>query len=320
MRLKELIVSSGMWFFWFPLRTALKRLPLWMTYAITTFLARLISIFYRELQDNIKEQLLYIFPDKNNTQELDRLSKETIVHDLKRRAEELLLGTLSKETISRIISFEGMENLNACIEYGKGTIILLSHFGSFFMILPALARRDYKVNQMVGPSPYNKGVQKMILRARQKENAKLPVNFILVEKGIRPVFQALKNNELVAIALDGRAGDIWVECSFFGRAAYFSQGIMKLAVKTGAAVLPTFIIRQKDNTHRLVFEKPIFTDGLSQEAAALNEHTQTLVSILEGYVAKHPEHFAMNMAIYAEQLRKGVCNKPLFKPDTGGQM
>ncbi|MBF0553560.1 MAG: lysophospholipid acyltransferase family protein [Nitrospirae bacterium] len=318
MRLKEYIFDIAMWMFWFPLRTIAKLLPLRTAYSITRLLAFLVCIFYKEFKDKIKEQLVCIVPDKDNLRELDRLSEETIVYDLKRRMEELLLGTMSKETIDRIITYEGWENLNETVARGKGTIILLSHFGSFFMILPALAFKGYRISQIVGPSPYRNKIQKMILRARHSENAKLPVNFIFSENGLRPIFTALKNNELIALALDGRAGDIWVDVRFFNRTAHFSQGILKLAIKTGAAILPTYIIRQQDDTHRLVFEKPIFTEGLPRDIGTVAEYTQRLVSILEGYVSKYPSHFAMIMAIVAENVRKGIYKKPLFKPVAGG--
>ncbi|MBF0459060.1 MAG: lysophospholipid acyltransferase family protein [Nitrospirae bacterium] len=315
MRLKEYLFDIGMWFFWFPLRAVVKRLPLRLSYGITRVLAYVVSAFFKELRENIKEQLLYIVPDK--PEELDRLSKETIVCDLKRRMEELLLGTFSKEQIERIITYEGTDNLNESVARGKGTIILLSHFGSFFMILPALAFKGYQVSQIAGPSPYNSKIQRMILRARQSENTRLPVKFILSENGLRPVFNALKNNELVAMALDGRAGDQWVDCQFLGTTAWFSSGILKLAIKTGAAVLPAYIIRQKDDTHSLVFERPVFTENLSTDTATLTEYTQMFVSILEGYVLRYPAQFAMIMTIVAGNVRKGICKKPLLKPLTG---
>ncbi|MBF0318815.1 MAG: lysophospholipid acyltransferase family protein [Nitrospirae bacterium] len=318
MRIKEFIFDIGMWFFWFPLRAVAKLLPLRATYAITSLLARLVCLFYKEFKEKIKEQLVYIVPDKDNLKELDRLAGETIAYDLKRRMEELLLGTFSKETIERIITYEGWENLNESVARGKGTIILLSHFGSFFMILPALAFKGYRVSQIVGPSPYRNRIQRMILRARHRENAKLPVNFIFSEVSLRPIFNALKNNELIALALDGRAGDIWVDVRFFDKTAYFSQGILKLAVKTGATILPTYIIRQHDDTHKLLFERPIFTEHLPRDFATVAEYTQRLVSILEGYVSRYPSHFAMIMAIVAENVRKGIYKKPLFKanPDS----
>ncbi|WP_420267164.1 lysophospholipid acyltransferase family protein [Candidatus Magnetominusculus dajiuhuensis] len=318
MRLKESIFDIGMWVFWFPLRAVAKLLPLKMAYSITRLLASLVCIFYKELRDKIKEQLVCIVPDKDNLRELDRLSEQTIVYDLKRRMEELLLGTLSKETIERIITYEGCDNLKESVDKGRGTIILLSHFGSFFMILPALAFKGYRISQIVGPSPYRNKIQKMILRARHSENAKLPVRFIFSENGLRPIFNALKNNELIAMALDGRAGDVWVDVQFFGRTAHFSQGILKLAIKTGATILPTYIIRQQDDTHRLVFERPIFAEGLPRDIGTVAEYTQRLVSILEGYVSKYPSHFAMIMTIVAENVRKGIYKKPLFKPVNSG--
>lgn len=317
MRVKEYLFDIGMWFFWFPLRAVVKRLPLRFAYGITRVLAYAVCVFFKELRENIKEQLIYIVPDKDKPNELDRLSKETIVYDLKRRMEELLLGTFSKEQIERIITYEGIDNLNESVARGKGTIILLSHFGSFFMILPALAFKGYQVSQIAGPSPYNSKIQRMILRARQSENTRLPVKFILSENGLRPVFNALKNNELVAMALDGRAGDSWVDCQFFGTTAWFSSGILKLAIKTGAAVLPSYIIRQKDDTHKLVFERPVFTENLSTDTATLAEYTQRFVSILEGYVSEYPSQFAMIMTIVASNVRKGICKKPLLKPATG---
>jgi len=43
---------------------------------------------------------------------------------------------------------------------------------------------------------------------------------------------------------------------FFGRKAATATGPVILAMRTGAAILPCFIIRQPDDTHKIIFEPP----------------------------------------------------------------
>ena len=75
----------------------------------------------------------------------------------------------------------------------------------------------------------------------------------------------------------------------------FSSGPFRLARKTGSPIIPTFVIRNRDDTHLLIFEKPIIllpksTTELKKTAAC---DTCKYTEFFSDYVKKYPCHFAM---------------------------
>jgi KDO2-lipid IV(A) lauroyltransferase len=99
---------------------------------------------------------------------------------------------------------------------------------------------------------------------------------------------ALRNNELVFIPIDQNFGTGGVFVDFFAQKAATATGPVVLAQRTGAAVVPCFIIRQKDDTHKLVFETAInLQDGnSSEETVSIN--IQKLTDIIESYIRRYP--------------------------------
>jgi KDO2-lipid IV(A) lauroyltransferase len=61
-----------------------------------------------------------------------------------------------------------------------------------------------------------------------------------------------------------------------------------LALRTKAAVIPSFIVRQKDDTHKIIFEEPLnLEEGRTyQETIIIN--IQKLTNIIESYIRKYP--------------------------------
>ena len=61
-----------------------------------------------------------------------------------------------------------------------------------------------------------------------------------------------------------------------------------LALRTKAAIIPCFIIRQKDDTHKIIFEEPLnLKEGkTAEETIVIN--IQKLTRIIETYIRRYP--------------------------------
>jgi KDO2-lipid IV(A) lauroyltransferase len=85
-------------------------------------------------------------------------------------------------------------------------------------------------------------------------------------------------------------GGVFVD--FFGRKAATATGPVVLAQRTKAALLPCFIIRQKDDTHRIIFEKPLdLVEGKDAEET-ITINIQRLTNIIETYIRKYPAEWS----------------------------
>ena len=84
--------------------------------------------------------------------------------------------------------------------------------------------------------------------------------------------KALKANHTVAMLGDRPTGGPTMDVEWFGRRTQFPQGPWRMAVKTGATLLPTFMARRPENNYILEIGAPItipmYTDA-ARGAAAL---------------------------------------------------
>lgn len=279
---------------------------------IGKFIGDGIYYFNRNLREMTKKEIALLFGKRYEGVRLDNLTRRSIEHFYSRNLETFFFGVLTREGISEILEVDGIENLEAALSRGKGVILLISHFGSFMLPLPFLGFQGFKVNQITGKQLHRSIIEERIWAWRKREADKLPVKFIQADKFLRPIYNALKDNEIVAIAFDGRDGLKLVPTTFFERTALFSAGPFELARRTGSAILPAFVIRKKDLTHRLVFE-PLF--GLSDDPnkeRALRYDTGKFAKLFADYIERYPCHFGW-LLFKIKKLQKADIAYKLFQ-------
>jgi KDO2-lipid IV(A) lauroyltransferase len=105
-----------------------------------------------------------------------------------------------------------------------------------------------------------------------------------VDESIR----ALRENWFLFIPIDQNFGTGGVFVEFFGRQAATATGPVVLAKRTGASLVPCFIVRQPDDTHKIIFEPALdlIDAGSDEETAVIN--IQKLTGVIESYIRRYP--------------------------------
>ncbi|RPJ34156.1 MAG: hypothetical protein EHM27_17500, partial [Deltaproteobacteria bacterium] len=112
------------------------------------------------------------------------------------------------------------------------------------------------------------------------------------EKAMARILRVLKKGEAVGILLDQNVS--WQEgvfVKFFGEWACTNEGLALLALKTGAAVVPGFNIRQPDGRYRVVFEPEISLIRTENKEHDLQVNTELFTGVIERYVREYPDHW-----------------------------
>jgi KDO2-lipid IV(A) lauroyltransferase len=79
---------------------------------------------------------------------------------------------------------------------------------------------------------------------------------------------------------------------FFGRAACTASGLARVALKTGAAVVPGFLVWEKaEKRYVLHFAKSIALPDSGDADADVLELTQACTSEIEAWVRRYPEQW-----------------------------
>jgi KDO2-lipid IV(A) lauroyltransferase len=106
------------------------------------------------------------------------------------------------------------------------------------------------------------------------------------------VIQALSQNKVVGILFDQRgrrSKGIWVD--FFGRKVPTTPGLAVMALKSGAPVLPVFMIRNGFRKHRLIVKEPLELIHTGNFKKDIEANTQLFNHTLESIIREHPDQW-----------------------------
>jgi KDO2-lipid IV(A) lauroyltransferase len=78
---------------------------------------------------------------------------------------------------------------------------------------------------------------------------------------------------------------------FFGKLASTPVGVTVLALKTGAAIVPTYVHLGKDWKQHMQILPEISLSVSGDEERDIQENTQMLTDLIENVIRKHPEQW-----------------------------
>jgi KDO2-lipid IV(A) lauroyltransferase len=237
------------------------------------------------------ENLSIAFGKDKNPKELEIIAKDCFVFMVKAGLELMYLMHKPKLLRERV-SVEGKENLEKVLLKGKGAILVSAHFGNFPLMLSKMSLEGYHISGIMRHMRDYRA-EKVFLNARNKMGVKTIYSQprkTCVEESIR----TLRSNELLFIPIDQNFGTAGVFVDFFGKKAATATGPVVLAQRTGACILPCFIVRQKNDRHKIIFEPPLeLREGQTKEETILI-NIQRLTDIIESYIRKYPAEWGWN--------------------------
>jgi len=200
--------------------------------------------------------------------------------------EFIRLPAMTPEQIRCVTHLHGREHLDAALAAGKGAILLTGHLGNWEMVGARLAADGYPLN-VIARSQRDEALTQYIVRTREAVGMRVFDR----DAAVRPSLSALRRNELVGILLDQNAGDDGLFVDFFGRPASTAAGAAAFALRTGAAVLPTFGFRRPDDTHDIRIDAPVPLIRTGDRAEDLRANTAHFTKIIENAIRACPEQW-----------------------------
>lgn len=263
----------------------LKFFPEAWLYGFANQVANVAYFIVRKQRNIAIESLTAAFGKEKTEQEINKIAKDCFIF-MARAAVELMFLMDRPHLIKKKVQIVGRNYLEDALAKGKGVILVSAHFGNFPLMLARLGIEGYKTAGIMR-FMRDEQVEKIFMRKRTRLGIKTIYSQPrkeCVEKSIR----SLRDNELLFIPLDQNFGTGGVFVNFFGRKAATATGPVVLARRTKAEILPCFIVRQKDNTHKIIFEPPLKLEKGkdNQESIAIN--VQKLTDIIELYIRRYP--------------------------------
>jgi KDO2-lipid IV(A) lauroyltransferase len=215
-----------------------------------------------------------------------RLVRRSFQNIGKNLMEFMQLPRMSPETLHQLVTLEGREHIDKALAQGRGAIILTAHFGNWELLGASILAHGYTIRGITRELR-SKRLDAIVSSYREK------VGWQGIDRdgSVREVLRCLNRNELIAILadVDTRTRGIFVD--FFGKPAYTPYSPVAFALKTGAAILPTFIVRQQDNSHRAIIEAPLTLQQSGDKEVDLLVNTQQFTKVIESYIRRYPEQW-----------------------------
>jgi len=195
---------------------------------------------------------------------------------------------LNRENISSIVTYEGLENYLNAVAQGRGVILLTGHIGAWELSVYAHSIYGHPM-AFLARRVDNPLVERLAESYRSRYG-----NRSIDKKGsVREVLKKLKSGGVVGILADLNASrEEGVFCDFFGLEACTTAGVATLALRTGAVVLPGYLIwDEKERIHRLHFEPPVETINTGAQKEDVIANTARYTKVLESIIRRYPDQW-----------------------------
>jgi KDO2-lipid IV(A) lauroyltransferase len=262
-------------------------LPRPLARAIGIGLAQVVYLLHVRLRQVGMRNLAIAFPEKTEAERV-RILRGEFASLGRQLAEVCHFPEYTLENVDDVVVYDGFENFERAQARGKGVLLFAGHFGGWELSSFVLSMHGHWMHVLMRGMD-NEYLGQLILHYRTMHGNKA------VDKDdfVRGLLSAMRKNEVVGMLMDTNMTPpqgIFVD--FFGVRACTAAGPARIALKTDAAVVPTFTIwDEKLGKYRLRFDPAVELVRTGDLEADINANTQKLTSVIEDYVRKYPEQW-----------------------------
>jgi KDO2-lipid IV(A) lauroyltransferase len=255
--------------------------------SIGAFIGRLALLLTPRLAGVGDLNLRLAFPEKSAAE------RQQILRKLYRNlgwllAEFCQMPRYTPETTRRFIRYEGLEHYLAARDEGKGVLILTGHLGAWELSSFYHSLMGYPMSIVIRRLD-NPLVDSLVNHIRC-----LHGNQVLHKDDFaRGLLASMRRGETVGILMDTNMtppqGSF---VDFFGQSACTGSGLARIAMKTGARVLPGFLLwEEATQQYVLRFGAPLCVATSPDVEADAIANTALFTKVIEDYVRQYPDQW-----------------------------
>jgi len=281
--MKEWLEYGAVWL----ILKALSAMPHSVARGLAASVTSLLFSLLPKLRKTAELNLRLAFPDRTDAQRKDATRK--MVRNLGwMGAEFARFPRLTKENIEKVVILEGNENFLEGQRRGKGVLYLTGHIGAWELSSFAHALYGYPLHYMARPLDNNR-LDALVNQYRCSSGNKP----IYKNESARVMLKILKDSGTIGILADQNTmPEEGVFVDFFGKLACTTTGLARVALHTGAAVVPGYAYWDETiHKYRLRFEPPVELIRTGDTEHDVFENTQRFAKVIEGIIRKHPDQW-----------------------------
>ncbi len=226
------------------------------------------------------------FGERCKKREIECIARGHLQNLAKSLVEFIRFPLLNSQNIEEKVKIKGRENLEQAFSRKRGVILLTAHFGNWELLAGALSLKGYPLNALAQRQS-NSVIEDLFSELRRSIGTRILSRW----DNLRIILKLLKNNEMIMILADQHGEYKNVFAQFFGKRVSVPGGPAGFALRTGAEIIPAFIIRKENDRHQIIVEKPLGLVRTGNKKKDLQENSQKAIEVIEKYIRRFPDHW-----------------------------
>jgi Kdo2-lipid IVA lauroyltransferase/acyltransferase len=270
-----------------PFIKTLGALPRPLARAAGISLAWIVYLLHFRLRSVGMRNLALVFPER------DRRARARILRGVfsslgRQLAEVCHFPKYTCENLGQVVVCDGLENYEHAFARGKGVLLIAGHFGGWELSAFTLSLCGHRMHVVMRPMD-NVYLDRMIRQYRTMHGN------TMVDKDdfVRGLLVAMRAGEVVGLLMDtNMTPPQGVFVDFLGIPACTASGVARIALRTDAAVVPTFMPWDGElKKYRLRIDPAVELVRTGDEEADIIANTQLFTKIIEDYVRRDPDQW-----------------------------
>jgi len=262
-------------------------------YAIFRVLGDLIYSTSAADRENVHDNLRHVLGPEVARARIEKVARRVFRNQACNYYDLFRVASLRSEQIERLVTVHGWEHVDEALLAGKGLILVVAHFGNVDVIAQMFAIRRYPITVAAEHLQPEK-----LYRYVTSLRASKGIRLIPVDRLLRPLFRALSRNEIIGLAVDRNLTGTGTLTRFFGAPALLPDGAVRVALRTGAALVPAFGLRRPDDTFEAFIEPALELESTGNPPHDTHSGMAKVVGVLEKYIGRYPEQWVMFQPVW----------------------
>ena len=230
----------------------------------------------------VRANLEVVVPERHDH---GRLARRVFVEQARHYLETFRILRLDRRRLLELVKVDGWSNLAQAHARGRGVVLASAHLGPVVLCGQIVAAKGLDVSVLVETKSGDIG--RIIDRARGHLGIRTIETSAIVGIG-----RSLRRGGVVGMLADRAIGGVGERVPFFGREALLPSGHVAIALRTGAALVPGFAVRD-GHRPRAVILPEIELDRTGGREANVRDGVRRWAAVLEPWIRRAPEQWSV---------------------------
>ncbi len=268
-------------------------LPRGFMYFLAGFLAELNFLFNARSRRGVYANQAHVLPRRTGAFTRWRTARSVFRHFAYAILDFFYIPRLTQDNLNDFLAdIRGWEHVQAAVAAGCGGIFVTAHLGSWELGGACMGLVGVPLT-VAALSHKDKRIDDIFLRNRTAGQMEV----VPLGGAMAKLENALTRGRFIALVSDRDVKGTGLRLPFFGDPTRVPSGHARLALRTGAWILPAIAYRQHDWRIVIEIHAPIIPDPARDTEETL---TQRSLNALEGFIREHPGQWLSFFDLWSE--------------------